>query len=205
MGGFGDGRAALLQNGDVTYGYQWDNASNTTRRFCTNKIEDTVDANTLAGFTSDIIIADFDGLGEGQSSIYEGAVADHDSGGGWFIEVGSAWQVAGLSRAVEHFEQSWFRDCNDPNVLDPDYFDAVRLSSYAQWLYDTLPEVLPGDLNGDDYVDFSDFAVFAQFWLSFNCHAPDWCLGSDFEPDGDVDFADFAEFAYNWLTGEPPS
>jgi len=189
----------LLQTDGITYGYQWDNSSNTTRRFGTNMIQDTNDDSALAGFTSDIIIADFDGLGEGQSTDYEGAVADHDSGGGWFIEVGSAWQAAGLSRAVEHIDQSWFRDRDDPNVLDPDYLDAVRLSSCAQWLYDTIPEVLPGDLNGDDYVDFSDFAAFAQFWLNSDCHAPDWCLGADFEPDGDVDWSDLAEFAYNWL------
>ena len=97
------------------------------------------------------------------------------------------------------FDQSWFRDSNDPNILDPDYFDAVRLSSYSQWLYDTIPPVLTGDLNGDDYVDFSDFAVFARYWLSYDCNAPNWCLGADTEPDGDVDYIDLAEFSYNWL------
>jgi hypothetical protein len=213
MGGYGKGRGAILQNSGVTYGYQWDTAGNITFRLGTNKIQDTQDDSTLAGYTSDIIIADFDGLGEAEATTYECAVASFDSGGGWFIKVGGVWQVAGLSRAVEvHYQQghegdpnfilweSWFRDRDDPNVLAPDYLDAVRLSSYAQWLYNTLPEVLPGDLNGDDYVDFSDFAVFAQFWLTSDCHAPDWCLGADFEPDGDVDWADLAEFSYYWLT-----
>jgi hypothetical protein len=121
--------------------------------------------------------------------------------------------VAGLSRAVElHYQQghegdpnyfiydqSWFRNRDDPDILDPDYIDAVRLSSYATWLYNTIPDVLPGDLNGDDYVDFRDFAVFTQFWLNYNCHAPDWCLGADCEPDGDVDWADLAALADGWL------
>ena len=182
-------------------------------RFGTNKIQDTEEDSTLGGFTSDIVIADFDGLGEEGSTTYESAVAGFDSGGGWFIKVGNTWQVAGLSRAVEvHYQpgheddpnyiiynQSWFRDRDDPNELHPDYLDAVRLSSYAQWITDTLPVVLPGDLNGDDYVDFRDFAVFAKFWLNSDCHAPDWCLRSDFEPDGDVDWADLAEFASHWL------
>jgi len=213
IGGYGDGRGALLQNGGVTYGYQWDGSSNTTRRFGTNKINRTKNNDTIGDLTSNIVIADFDGLGEGQSTLYEGIVADHDSGGGWFIKDGSIWKVAGLCRAVGiHYEQghegdlnymlneSWFRDRDDPNVLDPDYLDAVRLSSYATWIYDTIPDVLPGDLNGDDYVDFSDFAVFAQYWLNSDCHAPDWCLGADFGPDGDVDCADLEEFASYWLT-----
>lgn len=214
MDGYGKGRSAILQTSGVTYGYGWDSALNTTFRVGTNKIQDTQDDSTLGGYTSDIIIADFDGLGEAGATTYECAIAGFDSGGGWFIKDGNDWKVAGLSRTVDvHFEQghegdpnyviynqSWFRERDDPNVLHPDYLDAVRLSSYAQWLYDTLPDVLPGDLNGDDYVDFSDFAVFAQYWLSSDCHAPDWCLRADFEPDGDVDFADLAEFASHWLT-----
>jgi hypothetical protein len=213
IGGYGDGRAGLLQQMETTYGYQWDNSSNTTRRFGTNKINGTYNNSSVGGYTSDIIFADFDGLGEGDSTIYEGAVADHDSGCGWFIKVGNTWQVAGLSRAVElHYQQghegdpnyfiydqSWFRNRDDPDILDPDYIDAVRLSSYATWLYNTIPDVLPGDLNGDDYVDFRDFAVFTQFWLNYNCHAPDWCLGADCEPDGDVDWADLAALADGWL------
>ncbi len=212
IGGYGDGRGALLQNGGVTYGYQWDGSSNTTRRFGTNKINRTKNNDTIGDLTSNIVIADFDGLGEGQSTLYEGIVADHDSGGGWFIKDGSIWKVAGLCRAVGiHYEQghegdlnymlneSWFRDRDDPTVLDPDYLDAVRLSSYATWIYQTIPDRLPGELTGDDWVDFADFAVFASYWLNTDCHAPDWCLGTDFEPDGDVDWADLAEFTSHWL------
>jgi hypothetical protein len=212
IGGYGKGRGAILQNSGITYGYGWDSAYNTTLRFGTNKLDGTQNNNTVGAYTSDIIIADFDGLGEGESTTYESAVAGFDSGSGWFIKDGDTWKVAGLSRAVStHYEEghsgdpnyfvyeSWFRDRDDPNVLAPDYLDAVRLSSYAQWLYDTLPDVLPGDLNGDDYVDLSDFAVFAQFWLNYDCHAPDWCLGADCEPDGDVDWADLAALVDGWL------
>jgi hypothetical protein len=212
IGGYGDGRGALLQTSGITYGYQWDNSSNTTRRFGTNKINSTQNNSTLAGYTSDIIIADFDGLTDDQTTIYEGIPADHDSGSGWFIKVGSTWQVAGLSRAVEvHYEQghegdpnyilyeSWFRNKTHPDIPQPDYLDAVRISSYAPWILQTIPARLPGDLTGDDWVDFADFAVFAQYWQNTDCHPPDWCAGADYEPDGDVDWADLAALADGWL------
>src|SRR3972149_316633 len=114
IGGYGDGRGELLQKDGLTYGYQWDNDSNTTLRFGTNKIDRTQNKSNLDGIISNILIADFDGLGEGGATTYEGIAADHDSGNGWFIKVSGIWKVAGLSRAVEyHGEQSWFRDCND--------------------------------------------------------------------------------------------
>ncbi len=211
VGGYGDGRDGLLDTNGITYGYQWDGASNTTLRFGTNRIQSFANDSNLVGLISDVVIADFDGLGEGFSTTYESMPADHDSGCGWFIKIGGVWKVAGLSRAVEaHYEsgyegdpnyaiydQSWFRDSNDPNVLSPDYFDAVRLSSYAQWLRDTLPQA--GDLNGDDDVDFTDFSVFALYWLSSDCQAPSWCHGADLQPDGNVNWADLAEFASHWL------
>jgi hypothetical protein len=218
-GGYGKGRGELLQTQGITYGYRWDNTGNTTLRIGTNKIERTENDSNLGSFTSDIIIADFDGLNEGQATIYESAPANYDSGGGWFIKVGGKWKVAGLSRAVGiHFEeghkddpnyaiynQTWFRDRDDPNICLPDYLDAVRISSYAEWIKDTLPAIVIGDLSGDGFVDFADFAIFAQVWLSTNCQEPDWCLGADFEPDGDVDWTDLAEFAYHWLQTDTES
>jgi hypothetical protein len=210
IGGYGDGRGAILTASGVTYGYEWDNSTNTTLRLGTNKIDGTANNSTLGSFTSDIIYADFDGLNEGQATIYEGASADHDSGGGWFIKVGNTWKVAGLSRAVEiHYEQgdpnhliynqSWVRNAYDPYTLDPDYIDAVRVSSYATWVLQTIPERLPGDLTGDDWVDFADFAVFARYWQNTDCQSPDWCAGADCEPDGDVDWDDLAALIDGWL------
>jgi hypothetical protein len=210
--GYGDGRDSLLQKAGITYGYQWDNSSNTTLRFGTNKIEDAQNDSTVEDLTSDILIADFDGLNEGESTVYESIGANHDSGGGWFIKVNDTWKLAGLSRTVEqHFEQgheddpnytlseTWFRKPTFPRIPQADYLDAVRISSYAQWINDTIPGVLPGDLNGDDYIDFADLTVFGQYWQSPDCDYPDWCAGADFEPDGDVDWEDFVEFSNNWL------
>jgi len=213
IGGYGVGRGELLQKDGITYGYRWDNAGNTTLRIGTNKIQATINDSALGKFTSDIIIADFDGLNEGWSTTYESAPAGYDSGGGWFIKTGGRWKVAGLPRAVGvHFEEgheddpnyaiyneTWFRDRADPNIRLPDYLDAVRISSYTQWIKNTAILKVRGDLDGDGYVDFADFAIVAQAWMSKECQEQDWCRGADFEPDGDVDWADLAEFTNHWL------
>jgi len=96
IGGYGKGRSSILQNLGTTYGYTRDSAGNSTLRLCTNKINST----GVAGdsYTSNIIVADFDGLNEGDSTVYEGTIAAYDSGGGWFTKDGSIWKLAGLSR-----------------------------------------------------------------------------------------------------------
>ncbi len=213
LGGYGVGRGEMLQKQGIIYGYRWNNAGNTTLRMGTNRILATEPNSVLEGKTSDIIIADFDGLNEEWATIYESALAGYDSGGGWFIKAGGKWKVAGLSRAVStHFEEghdgdpnyaiyneTWFRDRADPNIRLPEYLDAVRISSYAQWIKNITVTKIKGDLDGDGYVDFADFAIVAQAWMSKECQEPDWCLGADFEPDGDVDWADLAEFTNHWL------
>lgn len=214
LGGWGNGRGAVLQTGRTTYGYGWDNSGNTTLRFGTNRIEDTGNDSTLGSLTSDIIIADFDGLNEGQSTIYESALAGGDSGGGWFIYDGTDWKLAGLSRAVQvHYEvghegdpnyilyEAWFRNRENPQMKQPDYLDAVRVSSYADWILGTIN--VEGDLTGDDWVDWGDLAALAGYWGSDQCAGEnDWCGGADFEPPyGVVDYSDLAYLAQRWLTG----
>ena len=214
LGGYGNGRGAVLQTGGTTYGYEWDNSANTTLRLGTNSIEDTEVASTIGSLTSDIIIADFDGLNEGQSTIYESTVADHDSGGGWFLPDGGEWKLAGLSRTVDvHYEpghqgdpdyilfEAWFRERENPQIEQPDHLEAVRVSSYAEWILQTIN--VDGDLTGDDWVDFADFAALAEYWQSDQCAAQnDWCEGADFEPPyGVVDYRDLDYLAQRWLTG----
>ena len=190
IGGYGVGRGELLQNYGITYGYKWGSTGNTTLRMGTNRIQETENDSALENFTSDIIIADFDGLNEGQATIYESTPACYDSGGGWFIKDSNEWKVAGLSRGVEHGGANWFRNNQDPNSLDPDYFDAVRISSYAQWIKQIIQ------------VDFAEFAVFANNWQRTDCNSTNyWCDGADFIPhDGTVDWDDLTVFADYWLT-----
>jgi hypothetical protein len=197
IGGYGDGRGADLVKNNKVYGYQWDGSANTSQRWCQNIVDGSgIDSST---YTSDVIEADFDGIGDDTWTDYEGIIADHDSGGGWFIYDGNDWKVAGLSRGVEHVEESWFRNNVSPNILDPDGFDAVRISSYAQWINQIIQSA---DLTADDWVDFADFALFANQWQQTDCNATNnWCAGADFIPhDGAVDLDDLAVFVDHWLT-----
>jgi len=215
IGGYGLGRGEILQKLGITYGYGWNNGGNTTLRLGTNRIEETESDSTIEDYTSDVVIADFDGLNEGQAVIYESIPASYDSGGGWFIKAGNKWKAAGLSRAVTmHFEEghendpnyaiyeAWFRDRADPNTPLSDYMDAVRISSYAQWIKGVFRKESPADLNGDGYIGLGDFAIFAQHWAETNCQGPDWCSGADLKGDGYIDYEDLAEFAKQWLQEE---
>ena len=193
IGGYGKGRGSSLVDGNnVLYGYTWSGSDNQTQRWGQNKV-DGWGTGKGAGYTSYVIEAYFDGNDVPDAQQYEAAVAEWDSGGGWFIEDGGVWKTAGLSRAVTHFGESWFRP--------PDCIDAVRISSYADWISQTIN--VPGDLTGDDWVDFADFAVFARNWWRSGCNEQNnWCEGADFEPtDGSVDWHDLAFLANKWLTG----
>jgi len=190
IGGFGQGRGADIPN----KGYYWAGAASMAERWGQNRVNGT---NSLDG--TSLITADFDPLTAGDSNgarPYEAILTGGDSGGGWFIydSTQNKWQVAGLSRGTwDHSAQSWY--------TPPDYFDAIQMSVYADWVLQNLPEPLPGDFTGDDWTDFADFAVLAKYWLTIDCNEPDHCAGVDYEPDGDVDFDDL-EYWYNcWLTG----
>ena len=128
LGGFGKGRGTTLTTGGQDYGYLWSGSANDTLRWGQNDIDSTSTAG--GAYTSDVIIGDFDGIDEGGYLSEEAAPGEYDSGGGWFIKQSSEWYAAGLIRAVEHSDETWFRNSADPNILDPDGFDAVRVSSY---------------------------------------------------------------------------
>jgi hypothetical protein len=58
-----------------------------------------------------------------------------------------------------------------------------------------------GDFDGDRYMDFGDFCIFAKRWLQSD--ESFWCGGggADLTNDGDVDFGDLNEWLQEWLTG----
>lgn len=129
IGGFGKGRGAELTDGDGTY-YEWSGAANTTQRWGQNDIEGTL--TTAAGsYTSATITLDFD------STVSDAALASWDSGGGWFLESGGTWHVAGLSAYVETIPKSYFLPADDPDINE-----AIRVSSYSSWIDSvmTVPE-----------------------------------------------------------------
>jgi hypothetical protein len=57
--------------------------------------------------------------------------------------------------------------------------------------------------DGSGDVTFVDFALFARYWLDFNCELSNDCDGADLQPekvtDGDVDGLGLAVFAEHWL------
>lgn len=55
-----------------------------------------------------------------------------------------------------------------------------------------------------DGVDFTDYAVFASYWVDHNCVEPDWCEGADLNKSGEVDIFDLKVFTENWLEGAEP-
>lgn len=58
---------------------------------------------------------------------------------------------------------------------------------------------LPGDLSNDGFVDFKDFARFANYWLTTCSSDNTWCAGADMDKSGQVTFSDLQRFAQDWL------
>lgn len=59
-----------------------------------------------------------------------------------------------------------------------------------------LTDVLVGNVDGDNDVDFSDYPTLAAYWMETYCSG---CGGVDFNCDTNVDFIDLREFIANWL------
>ena len=139
LGGFGKTRGATLTTGGQDYGYGWSGSTNTTLTWGENDIDSTATADD--SYTSSVIVGDFDGIDEGEYVPYEAAPAEWDSGGGWFVKQGLDWYVAGIIRGVERTDETWFRNSADPDVLDPDLFNAVRVGSYYDDIINAMQPV----------------------------------------------------------------
>ena len=138
LGGFGKGRGSPLQTGGLTYGYSWAPEDNLTERWGTNKVRGLgADGGTY------VIKIDFTGPSDAGATAYECVPAEFDSGGGWFIKDGGSWRLAGLTKSVEHYGESWFRSKTDPTRPDADLSFAVRISSYAGWIQQQAPAPPP--------------------------------------------------------------
>ena len=193
IGGYGLGRGQELQTDGMTYAYQWAPGPNDTLRWGRNRVDGTSTA--YGGYTTKVLVADFDDVGGGGHVTYEAALGDHDSGGGWFVNDGGQWKLAGLSRGVEHFGYSQFRDEDDPTIRDPDTIDAVRVSTYTDWLDYVLAGPLIGDADTDGKVSLADLNALADNYG--RDHAANWTHG-DFNGDGLVGVADLGALADNY-------
>jgi len=197
LGGFGKSRNAPLVTDHIVYGYTWttESAVGNTLRWGTNRIDDTDAKLDKAGRYSQVLIADFDDLdaAHGEPTAFEAALAEFDSGGGWFLPDGDQWRLAGLNRGVEHTDETWFRNENHPTVLDPDEIDAVRISIYHEDVYEIIRTA--GDTNGDLVVDIVDLTRLAGNW--YDPGPLSWYEG-EFTGDGVIDIEDLTAMATNW-------
>lgn len=65
-------------------------------------------------------------------------------------------------------------------------------------------QFITGDFDGDNRVNFVDFAFLAERWLSSDGSFL-WCHGADLTNDGKVDLRDLEVFAENWLAEGIPN
>lgn len=90
-----------------------------------------------------------------------------------------------------------------PNLNSWEQVNRLRLgvvsSGYHLYYYVDDIELLTAgcEIVVDGYINFIDFAGFAQQWLANNCFEMQngWCCGADIDTDGSVDFMDFAVLA----------
>ncbi|MFI4913245.1 MAG: hypothetical protein ACIAQZ_16430 [Sedimentisphaeraceae bacterium JB056] len=190
IGGYGKGRGDELTNElGIAYGYAWASSGNTVLRWGTNKVDDA-DAN-VNGFVC--LKADFDDSNFFATD-YETVIAGYDSGGGWFIDNGSQWQLAGLTYATSHADEAWF--------LPPDNFFAHRVSEYADWINTTVSKLancgsMAEDITEDCMVNTDDLMGLASWWVSEPSSSPARAR-ADIDADTAVNMLDFARLASNW-------
>lgn len=84
-------------------------------------------------------------------------------------------------------------------VLDP-YCATFCMQGDGCIVNNTISARLRCDLDGDEDVDFADFALLASYWLDADCDGQsNECAGADLTGDGIVNANDLAQFADDWL------
>jgi hypothetical protein len=97
------------------------------------------------------------------------------------------------------------QDCNYPHWCegtDLNYSGFVDFTDFAIFAENWLWEKMLADIDIDGDVDFTDYAIWAPHWTEQNCTEPDWCAGTDLDHNGQVDIFDLAELAQDWLAGK---
>lgn len=99
------------------------------RRWGTNKI----DGNSLltgGGYSFEGLISQFQNpAGTPTQNANEAAASHGDSGGGYFLKLGSTWTLAGTTSFVQFGGSSYYSRATNSNLPDQNYF--VRIREYA--------------------------------------------------------------------------
>lgn len=135
----------------------------------------------------EILVADLDYPGEPEKNLtgeelplsLEYNVQSGDSGGGFFLEVGGQYFLAGITSAANAFDVPG----------DGVYSGFVRVSSYVDWIASEIAAAtLTADFNSDLTVDLLDFSILkANFGVDSAAHDQGDATG-----DGLIDLVDFA-------------
>jgi hypothetical protein len=84
----------------------------------------------------------------------------------------------------------------DPDIGQPPpgYEPVLVEHRYIEFIH-----VRTRDFNGDGYVDFGDFGVFASYWRETGYSDPNQCEGTDLDASGGIDVNDLMLFCGYWL------
>ncbi len=116
IGGYG--KYSCSENNPID-GYNWCGSSNDVLRWGTNLVDGSQDvAPESLSYQSTCLLADFD---RRPKTAYEAAIAEWDSGGGWFMDSGG-WKLIAVNAYVLHPAN---------RTLFGENFCGVRISSYA--------------------------------------------------------------------------
>ena len=151
----------------------------------------------VPGFRSSPDVLDLDGDGNkdiltgntnGQIFFYSNAGTDADPNFAGYQAVESDGIPIDLSASRSRpFVCDWTTD-GYPDLI-------IGASDGNVHLYQTI---IPGDMDSDHDVDWSDFAEFALYWGEKDCGD---CGGADFLDDDRIDMLDVLELAQHWLAG----
>jgi len=74
--------------------------------------------------------------------------------------------------------------------------------TYAGEMLQVLGElIVPGDLDIDGSINYSDYALFINNWNASDCREYCGCYGADIDKNGKVEFIDLNIMTDNWLNG----
>ncbi|MBN1554676.1 MAG: hypothetical protein JXA11_08015 [Phycisphaerae bacterium] len=184
IGGYGKTRGTAGTN----Y-YEWTGSDNTELHWGENSVDGYSWAPLSTTVRSDVLEIDFDG-----PTTTDAAIAQWDSGGGWFFQDEGQWVVAGLGAYVDYNGRSYYVPPNDDNL-------GIRVSSYAAWIDGLIEEhyepSIPGDADLDNTVGILDYIIWANNYTGSGGTGKTWAT-ADFNFDEAVDSADYTIWATNY-------
>ncbi len=102
---------------------------------------------------------------------------------------------------------NWLLTCSEPNWCegtDLNFSGKIDFDDFAIFARNWLWKKIVADLDIDDNVALTDYAILANYWMNENCDKAGWCRGADLDQSRKVDILDLAILAEHWLEGTMP-